>query len=181
MLVRAKQRRGLLMGMASPTVIVILAANVVAADRGGLQAEAGLIARKHLRAFGDGYHAARDSKRNLLYVTALDRDRLGQTAQLLTAFADAFQKTLRTDPPKWNITIVLPTTADYRRISLHKSARGYYRWADRTLISIDHGRVLMHEFTHALHHADLADTPQDHAVWVCEGLATLFEGGRLVS
>ena len=57
--------------------------------------------------------------------------------------------------------------------------RGFYSSADRTLVSIDRGRVLLHEFTHALHHADCAAAGQRHPLWICEGLAALFENARI--
>jgi hypothetical protein len=93
----------------------------------------------------------------------------------LGAFADGFCRTLRTSRPRKLITVMLPTAEDYRPMAPKERALGYYSPAKRMLVSVDRGTTLVHEFTHALHHADCQAVGQEHAIWVKEGLATLFE------
>jgi hypothetical protein len=38
---------------------------------------------------------------------------------------------------------------------------------------------MTHEFTHAMHNADLEALGQEHPIWLTEGLATLYEAGQL--
>jgi len=145
-----------------------------------LAAQAGRIARKEVRRLGEGYTARIDGQRHIVYVSALDGKHLDKTLRLLTAFTDAYRRTLPAATPAWNVTVVLPTVEDYRKGKLpFKRCAGFYSPAERRLVSIDRGRTLVHEFTHALHHADTAAAKQVHPVWVCEGLATLFEASRI--
>ncbi|MGE5612233.1 MAG: S1C family serine protease, partial [Bacillota bacterium] len=52
---------------------------------------------------------------------------------------------------------------------------GFYNHEKRILIAQRMGQVMTHEFTHALHNADLDPLGQEHVPWLSEGLATLFE------
>ena len=154
----------------------LLASATVAAEPAvDLKAQAEKIAQTQLKHFGQGYVAQGDAKRHLLYISALDETHLRETVELLAAFTDAWQKTLLAEPLPWNVTVILPTVEDYRKLASARGARGFYRTQDHMLIAIDRGRVLLHEFTHALHHADAAAGGQVHPMWICEGLATLSE------
>jgi hypothetical protein len=150
------------------------------ATAGDLTAQAARIAREEVRRLGEGYTARIDGRRHIVYVSALDDEHLDKTLRLLTAFTDAYRRTLPAATPAWNLTVVLPTVKDYRKGKLpFKGCAGFYDPSERRLVSIDRGRTLVHEFTHALHHADTAAAKQVHPVWVCEGLATLFEASRI--
>ena len=144
-----------------------------------LTAEAAALAKTQLEYFGQGYAAHTDTRRRLVYISALDEKHFRQTMLLLSAVADAHHKTLFLEPPTWNVTVILPTVQDYKPLAPADNVLGFYRPTDRTLISIDRGRVLVHEFTHALHHADSAAVGQHHPIWISEGLATLFEASKI--
>jgi len=143
--------------------------------------QASRTAATYLKRLGAGYKTGFDRQRRILYVSALDRKHLAETIQSLASFSDAFRRTLRVTAPDHVITVVLPVADDYRSLSPAANVPGFYRPSDRTLIAIDRGRVLFHEFTHALHHADVAAAGQDHPVWVQEGLACLFETSRITA
>lgn len=166
---------------AAGLALACLAARPARAPAGSdLTAQANQIARTQLKRLGDGYAARIDPKRHIVYLSALDEGHLQQTIRLLAAFTDAYRRTLPAARPAWNVTVVLPTADDYRS---HKAPSpkcvGFYNYAGRRLVSIDRGRTLVHEFTHALHHADMAAAKQRHPIWICEGLATLFEASRI--
>ena len=145
-----------------------------------LTAQARQIARDQLKQFGTGYTARIDPARHVVYVSALDTEHLRQTVALLAAFTDAYRRTLPAARPAWNVTVVLPTADDYRKLELPlEKCVGFYQHSARRVVSIDRGRTLVHEFTHALHHADMAAAKQVHPLWVVEGLATLFEASRI--
>lgn len=144
-----------------------------------LTEQAHRLAGEHLRRMGSGYSASIDEQRRIVYVSALDSAHLEQTATLLALWADAMEKAMGWPRPAWNVTVLLPTNADYARLTPSKHAAGFYVPKDRTLTSIDRGDVLIHEFIHALHHADQAASGHPHPIWISEGLATLFSHARL--
>lgn len=148
---------------------------VASAGAGDLLTDAQAIAKRERARFPDGYRCQIDTQRHIVYVSALDDTHLRATQELLTAYTDAHRRTLFARPLPWNVTVVLPAVADYRKLRYADRFDGYYEYRPRRLTSIDYGRTLLHEFTHALHHADLAGTNQVHPIWVKEGLATLFE------
>ncbi len=149
---------------------------------GDLNNQAAQLARKHLAKMGAGYVAQIDGYRRIVYVSALDGEHLRRTQLLISLYLDAQKKTLFAKPLPWNLSVILPTTDDFRRLAENiktKDCRGFYVPGQRKLISIDRGSVLIHEFTHALHHADAADVRQVHPIWIKEGLATLFESSSI--
>ncbi|MHC5009051.1 MAG: hypothetical protein ACYTGF_17030, partial [Planctomycetota bacterium] len=54
-----------------------------------------------------------------------------------------------------------------------------YYHSRRELIAADPHRALRHEFVHALHHRHMDAVGQEHAAWIQEGLAALYEEYRL--
>jgi hypothetical protein len=153
---------------------------VLPAHGGDLTAEANQIARQQVQQLGQGYSAHIDAVLHIVYVSALDDKHLQETIGLLSAFADAYRRTLPAARPAWNITVVLPSVDDYKKLKRpFEACVGFYSPAEHRLVSIDRGRTLLHEFTHALHHADIAAAKQVHPIWVSEGLATLFEASEI--
>ena len=146
----------------------------------GFAAQAAAMAKPYLSQLGSDYHVRVDSVRRLVYISALDDQHFNRTTKRLAAFADAFRGTLGASVPTRAITIVLPTADDYRQFA-PASVLGFYQPASRTLVALDRGRVLLHEFTHALHHAAYDAAGQQHPIWIIEGLAKLFEAGRIVA
>src|SRR5262249_673464 len=72
----------------------------------------------------------------------------------------------------------LPSPEDYKQIVTKPGVGGFYNHDNRILIAQRLGQVMTHEFTHALHGADLDKLGQEHPTWVCEGLATLYESAH---
>jgi hypothetical protein len=154
-----------------------------AAPAADIHAEALSAARAARNELGDGYEVHADRRRRLTFISALDRKTLKRAVLLLSAYTDAQKKTLLDPEDRPYITILLPTTDDYPDLAgdelVKQKVVGFYRPRDRTVISLDRGRILVHEFTHALHAADTSNPRQIHPVWVSEGLATLFESSRI--
>ena len=140
-----------------------------------LAAEAKGIAEAAQKQYGPDYAIQLDAQRHVVYVSALSPALLASTVQRMGAFADAQRHLLFRRELPWNVTVILPTVADYRKSVPRAKALGFYREETRTVQSISLSDVLFHEFTHALHHADQVAAGQRHAAWVCEGLATLFQ------
>jgi hypothetical protein len=144
-----------------------------------LKVDAQKLADAQLAKMGQAYTAKADTKRHIVYVSALDDKHLQKTANLLASYIDAQHKTLLTVQLPWNVVIVLPTADDYKKLAPGRNIPGFYDGAQHTLYSLDRGTLLIHEFTHALHHADMAASRQLHQIWVCEGLASLFESSTI--
>ena len=155
-------------------MILAMAATAAGQER-DFAALASTVSKDQLKRMGSAYTSKTDVDRHIIYISALDDQHLQATMQLLASFADAYRRTLDDSALPWGVTVILPTVDDYKPLAPAKDVAGFYRPGDRTLISIDRGRVLLHEFTHALHAADAAAAQQVHPIWVREGLATLLE------
>jgi len=145
-------------------------------DARDLAAEARDLAEVYHRRFGEEYTTRIDRRRRIVYVSALDEQTLGKVERMLGHYADAQRDLLFPQPLVRNIVVVLPTLRDYRKSAPPRDVAGYYRPATHTLTSLSVSDVLIHEFTHALHHSDQVRANQRHPVWLMEGLATLFQG-----
>jgi len=159
-----------------PALPLVSRARAAPGDARDLAVEARKLADVHRRRFGAGYETHIDRHRRIVYVSALDEKTFRWVERMLGHYADAQSDLLFTRPLLWNVTVVLPTLRDYRKSAPPRQVAGYYRPATRTLTSISVSDVLIHEFTHALHHSDQVRAGQRHPVWIAEGLATLFQG-----
>ncbi len=149
-----------------------------------LPAEAKALVAEWTERLGEGYTARIDSRRHIVYVLAVDAKAFSHVMRLLGDVHDAQSKLLFPKGLRRNVTVVLPTVRDYRRLVPQARAHGTYNRRTRVLVSISFSGVLVHEFIHALHYNDQAAAGQDHPIWITEGLAMLFqsarvEGGRL--
>jgi hypothetical protein len=163
-------------GAAIAACLLALAGACAGAEPTDLATEARSLAQAARQQFGDAYTTRIDDGRHLVYVAAVDAKTLEHAVRVLSEHMDAEQRFLFPRPLAWNVTIILPTVTDYRRlVPAETQAYGQYRPAARTLVSLSLSDVLFHEFTHALHHNDQALAGQAHAIWIAEGLATLFQ------
>ena len=161
-------------------LLILLIGHVLSASAAGRKSPESIAARQ-IEQLGSQYKAVIDRTRRIIYISALDKHHLQRTSAKLAHYCDAQIKTLLINRPKFYLTIILPTIKDYRKMKPGPNVMGFYQSATRTLTSIDRGRVLLHEFTHALHHADQIQARQIHPIWVWEGLATLFESAPITS
>ena len=144
-----------------------------------LAQEAKALASAVIGHLGEGYSFQIDDRRHLVYVSALDKRTSRHVMSVLGAYCDLERRMLFAGGEQWNPVILLPTLADFRRLSPDPKVLGFYRHSTRTLMSVSLSNVLIHEFTHALHHQDQAAVDQRHAIWLAEGLATLFQLSRV--
>jgi tetratricopeptide (TPR) repeat protein len=133
--------------------------------------------------FGEGYIFDVDEARRLAFAVYGSRETLDSMKADLDSYADAQWDNLFANRPSYYITIVCPSMADFRKMVPNQNVGGFYNDAEKMLICPGSrsktGGALRHEFTHALHAADMAARGQSHSIWVAEGLATCFESSEL--
>jgi tetratricopeptide (TPR) repeat protein len=151
-------------------------AAVVARKDGVQRARADRISAELKDRFGEDYLYDVDHENRLVFATNTDRRMLAELKEYLEAYAAAQWANLFRNRPDEYITVVIPKPSDFRS----RRIGGYYNPTQRILVARTLGTTLTHEFTHALHAADLAALGQKHPIWLTEGLATLFENSRLV-
>ena len=127
------------------------------------------------------YKTVFDTERNFVYLHAKEEKEIAELRRSLEAYADAQWRGLFQNKPQQPLYIVLLTPADSPKV-FRGGAGGFYNAASATLFCSDmpvnrllRTDVVIHEFTHALHYADMQARRQEHPIWLVEGLATLFE------
>ena len=78
-------------------------------------------------------------------------------------------------PLPHRVTIVVLEDKQLQDVMPNRFVKGRYVHTNRELASDGSPLVISHELTHAFHHAIMDADGQDHAIWIQEGLATLFE------
>ncbi len=132
------------------------------------------------RELGPGYVFEIDGEEKLVFAANTDAQTLAALKKWLVMQSRSLHAQLFENKPDQYITVIVPSEADYRQIVSRRGVGGFYDHDNRRLIAQRLGQVMTHEFTHALHNADLDPLGQQHPVWLSEGLATLFEPGRFV-
>ena len=127
--------------------------------------------------FGEGYLYGIDHESKLVFATNIDEQILQDMRQRLTEYAVAQSQDLFTHGFERYLTIVIPKASEWR---WGRAIGGFYNRGAHTLYARTVGMTLIHEFTHALHGADMNGHGQTHPIWVTEGLATLFESSEVV-
>lgn len=125
--------------------------------------------------FGQGYLYEIDDADKLIFATNTDRATLDALKNNLVRQAHSQWKMLFEHKPDQYIAVVVPSPRDYRKIVQMPGVEGFYNHDARTLIASGLGFVTTHEFTHAMHAADLDPLGQEHPIWLVEGMATMFE------
>ncbi len=129
--------------------------------------------------FGEGYTYEVDGERRLIFATNVSAAVLKRLKEVLIEYADAQWNFIFDNRPNSYITIVMPSAEDFRKMVGNRRIGGFYNPRGRILVAGSIGGVLTHEFTHALHFADMSARKQQHPIWIVEGLATCFESSRL--
>jgi hypothetical protein len=127
---------------------------------------------------GDKYIYEVDPDAKLIFAANTDSQTLSAVKKWLSAQARSQWQQLFEHHPDQYIAIVLPTAADYHKMVRMPGVLGIYNHDSHMLIARSLGQVMTHEFTHALHAADLDPLGQEHPIWIVEGLASLFESAQ---
>jgi len=115
----------------------------------------------------------------LVVVSNVSKASLESLKRSLTAFANAHWKDLFKHKPSYYITILIPKSMDdyVKKFGGQSGAAGFYNPNTRTLtVNLSTGTgTMIHEFTHALHYADMVALKQTHPQWIVEGFGSLYE------
>lgn len=128
--------------------------------------------------FGKDYLYEVDDEFKLVFATNIDRPTLDALKHTLTAQARSLWRQIFVHKPDEYILVVVPSADDYRKLVPDRSVGGLYMDDSKTLIAQRLGQVMVHEFTHALHAGDRAPLAQEQPIWLCEGLASVWEAGH---
>lgn len=127
------------------------------------------------------YKNVYDHERNLVYLHTKSDDELAVIRKGLETYAEHQWAHLFQNKPQQPLYIVLLTAADSVKL-FQGRVGGMFNPASNVLFCGDmpglrllRTSVVTHEFTHALHFADMQARGQEHPIWLIEGLATLFE------
>src|SRR6185436_12485513 len=128
--------------------------------------------------FGDGYLYEVDEADKLIFATNTDAQTLTAVKKWLSAQARSQWAQLFDHKPDQYISVILPSQEDYKLIVSRPEVGGFYNPENHILIAQRLGQIMTHEFTHAMHNADLEALGQEHPIWLTEGLAVLYEAGQ---
>ena len=127
------------------------------------------------KTYGDDYLYEIDDADKLIFATNTDRPTLDALKQNLVRQAHSQWEQIFEHKPDEYICVVVPSPREFHRLIPIPGIEGIYQHEIRTLIAKGLGFVTMHEFTHALHFADVEPLGQEHPIWLVEGMAVLFE------
>ncbi|MCP4497276.1 MAG: PDZ domain-containing protein [Phycisphaeraceae bacterium] len=134
------------------------------------------------RRYGDDYHYETDEEHRLHFATGLDARAHADMKQIIARQATHLSTRLFNSPPLDWCLVVVPSANHVREVfqrmlDVSDPARtpGVYLHGKRLLVTRDIGESLRHEFTHRMHWADMDRLGQRHAMWVQEGIASLYE------
>ena len=105
---------------------------------------------------------------------------LARLKEHLSRFADAQCRLVWDNRPSYYITVILPDREGFNKVVHNPSVAGYYMPGEKSLISLDIGQTLDHEFTHALHYADQDFKRIKAPTYIVEGFATLLQSSGMV-
>jgi len=137
------------------------------------------------------YKTVYDTEHNFLYLHTKSDQEFSVVRKGLEEYAEYQWKTLFQNRPQQPIYIVMLGPKDNGKV-LRRGIGGMFQPSTNILFCGDmpgmklvKADVVTHEFTHALHFADMQARRQGHPIWLIEGLATLFEsskreGGKVV-
>jgi len=125
-----------------------------------------------------------DEKNNFVYLHTRGDDEFAIIRRGLEEYAEYQWRHLFQNRPQSPLYIVLLSTGDTPKF-LRGQVGGFFNsgmnalfCGDRPAHRLLKTSVVIHEFTHALHFADMAARRQRHPIWLIEGLATLFESSE---
>jgi hypothetical protein len=129
---------------------------------------------------GPTYRYRSDAALRLVVASDVPDAAFDRVMRTLRSVGRALRRDLFTENDGRYLTVVVPgKPAGFRKL-FGRRARGFagmYQPPTRTLyVNLATGfGTMIHEYTHALHHADRAARKQKHPIWIIEGFGSLYE------
>ncbi len=134
---------------------------------------------KYKKRLGEEYAIRKDEDYKLIVISNVDKGRLDGLVGALRAYAECHWKGFFKFRPEYYITVLIPKNSEEyaKKFGGRSGAAGFYNPGTKTLTVnlATGGGTMIHEFTHALHYADMEGLDQRHPIWVIEGFGTLYE------
>jgi RNase P/RNase MRP subunit p29 len=130
------------------------------------------------------YKKVVDRKNNFVYLHTRDEEEFAVIRRGLEEYAEYQWKHLFQNKPGSPLYIILLSAKDTPKFfrgragGVYTSGMNALFCGDSPAYKLLKTSVIIHEFTHALHFADMAARRQRHPIWLIEGLATLFESSE---
>jgi PDZ domain len=142
---------------------------------------------------GSAYSMQRDEPQRLLFIHAFDPDRFQEAKRELDVLARWWADNVLPEADQAAalsgeryakspiVSVILPSRRDYAEWAIPRFGSrwdrvgGSYNHGEHTLVSMDLGPGLRHEFWHVLHWRDMDLRGQRHPIWIMEGLCSLVE------
>jgi tetratricopeptide (TPR) repeat protein len=132
---------------------------------------------------GEDYRIVEDKDYKLIVASNVDKEALDLLIEGLHRHADGLWRNFFKNKPDYYITVLIPKSMEdfARKFGGAAAVAGFYNTATRTLtVNLATGSgTMIHEFTHALHFADMKGLKQDHPIWITEGFGSLYEESRV--
>jgi len=126
-----------------------------------------------------GWLCKEDSEKKIVLFTNCSEKWAERLMRILRAWYDAHTGYFFPNKPKHYIYVCVAKDGEsYRRyLGGRAGAAGFYNHSTRILnLNLRTGTgTLVHEFTHALHYADMDARHQRHPIWIVEGFGSMFE------
>jgi tetratricopeptide (TPR) repeat protein len=134
---------------------------------------------RYKKQLGDEYRYQKDDDYKLIIITNVGQEQLDGLVNALRVYAESHWKDFFKFKPTYYITVLIPRDSqEYaRRFGGMQGAAGFYNPGNKTLTVnlATGGGTMIHEFTHALHYADMEGLGQKHPIWIIEGFGSLYE------
>jgi len=126
-----------------------------------------------------GWLCREDAEKKIVLFTDCDKKWADRLIAILRVWYDALTGYYFANKPKHYIYVCVAKDGESyaRNLGGRAGAAGFYNPSTRILnLNLRTGTgTLVHEFTHALHYADMEARKQRHPIWIIEGFGTMFE------
>jgi hypothetical protein len=124
----------------------------------------------------DRYRYETDPGRRLQFASCLEPESHGEMRATVERQHDWLARNLFVPKlAEYDVLVAIPAPRDAKAYFADATTTGVYEHSRRRLVTRDTGQSLQHEFTHLMHYRHMETLGQSHAMWVQEGLASLFE------
>ncbi len=128
--------------------------------------------------FKGHYQVTRYDDERIIFVSDTEETKYMRLLEIISRVNKNHSKYLfKNQPDVYNIVLLPAEKEEYNKHYPPMNVLGVFMPGTKTLfvdLNVGEG-TLVHEYTHALHFADMEALGQSHPIWIIEGFATLYE------